>query len=110
MDAFGRSMRKALPVGSPQPSLLEAMHMFAGSTYTSKIMEPGGRLDNLLKQHASDEAIIDEFYLSALTRHPSPEEKAQLLAFLSQRSNRRPEELGRLVWAVISSREFSYNH
>jgi hypothetical protein len=84
--------------------------MFAGSTYTSKIMEPRGRLDALLKQHASDEAIIDAFYLSALTRLPGPEEKTQLLAFLRERSSRRPEELGRLVWAIMSSREFAYNH
>ena len=110
MDAFGRSMRKALPVGTPQPNLLEAMHMFAGSTYTSKITEAGGRLDRLLKKNAPDEEIINDFYLSALARLPAPDEKADLLAFLRQRSARRQQELARLVWAVISSREFAYNH
>jgi hypothetical protein len=110
MDAFGRSMRKALPVGSPQPNLLEAMHMFAGSTYTAKITTPGGRLDQLLKQNASDEKILDDFYLSALSRLPTSDEKTDLLAFLRQRSARRKQELARLAWAVISSREFAYNH
>ena len=84
--------------------------MFAGSTYTSKITEAGGRLDRLLKKNAPDEEIINDFYLSALARLPAPDEKADLLAFLRQRSARRQQELARLVWAVISSREFAYNH
>jgi len=33
MDAFGRSTRKTLPVEAPQPNLLAALHMVAGSTY-----------------------------------------------------------------------------
>jgi hypothetical protein len=110
MDSFGRSMRKALPIGPPKTNLLEAMHMLAGSTYNAKITQEGGRLDRLLKNNVSDEQIIDEFYLAALTRLPRPEENARLLDFMGQRSMRRQETLAGLVWAVISSREFAYNH
>ena len=110
MDAFGRSMRKVLPVGPPQPNLLEELHMLAGPTYTSKISREGGRLDRLVKKGASDEQIIEEFYLAALTRLSTPREKAELLKFLDQRSSRRQETLAGLVWAIISSREFAYNH
>jgi hypothetical protein len=110
MDAFGRSMRNALPVGPPQPNLLEALDMLAGPAYTSKISQEGGRLDRLLKQGASDEQIMEEFYLAALTRMPTPREKAELLKFLAQWSARRQETLAGLVWAIVSSREFAYNH
>jgi len=110
MDAYGRSMRKNLPVGPPKPNLLEALHMLAGPTFTSKISEDGGRLDRLEKKGASDEEIIDEFYLAALTRLPTPPEKTALLEFLALRSSRRQETLAGFVWAVISSREFVYNH
>jgi hypothetical protein len=110
MDAYGRSMRKALPTGHPQPNLLEAMDMIAGSAYTSMITEAGGRLDLLLKSGASDEQIIDEFYLAAVARPPLPEEKAALLNFLRQRTSHREEALANLEWAIISSREFAYNH
>ena len=110
MDVFGRSMRRTTPAGPPEPNLLEAMHMLAGPTYTSKIIADGGRLSRLIKGGASDEKSIDEFYLAALGRVPTPEEKADLLAFLANKSLPRQEKLARLVWAVISSREFAYNH
>ena len=110
MDAFGRSMRKMPVLGNPEPTLGQALHMWAGSTYTSKITTEGGRLDRLLKMGASDESIIEEFYLSALMRFPTPGERADLLEFMRQRTSRREEVLGGFVWALISSREFAYNH
>jgi hypothetical protein len=110
MDAFGRSMRNTLPLGPPKPNLLEALDMLAGPTYTNKISQEGGRLDQLLKKGASDEEIIDEFYLAALTRHPTPREKDKLLDFLGQKPTLRQQTLARFVWAILNSREFAYNH
>ena len=43
-------------------------------------------------------------------RPPTTEEKSELLKFLAQRSSRREETLAGLVWAIINSREFAYNH
>jgi uncharacterized protein DUF1549/uncharacterized protein DUF1553/Big-like domain-containing protein len=110
MDDFGRSTRRALPAGSPQPSLLEALHMMSGPAYNAKVTSEGGRLSGLLKKGASDEEILEEFYVAALMRPPTKEEKSELLRFLSERSSRREETLAGLVWAVLNSREFAYNH
>jgi len=110
MDDFGRSMRRALPTGSPQPNLLEALHRMAGPAYNSKISHDGGRLSRLLEKNASDEQILDEFYLAALTRPVTVDEKSELLKFLAERTSRRQEALAGLVWAVVNSREFAYNH
>ena len=84
-------MRQSLPVGTPQPNLLEALDMMAGADYTSKITQAGGRLDDMIKSHASDAQIVDAFYLAGLTRLPLPGEKQKLLDFLSQRASDRPE-------------------
>jgi hypothetical protein len=110
LDAFGRSMRNSLPAGHPEPNLPQALHMFAGPTYTNKISQKGGRLDQLIEKGASDEEIIVEFYLAALSRLPEQDEKQELLRVLGQRSARRAETLDRLIWAILSSREFAYNH
>ena len=110
LDAYGRSMRKTPASGNPAPSLGQTLHMWAGPTYTSKISQKGGRLDRLLKQDASDQEMIQEFYLAALARFPTAQERADLLEFLRQRSSRRQETLEGFVWALISSREFAYNH
>jgi hypothetical protein len=110
MDDFGRSTRRALPAGTPQPSLLEALHMMAGPAYNLKISREGGRLSKLLKNNALDEEILDEFYVAALMRSPTKDEKSELLRFLAQRSTRREEAMAGLVWAILNSREFAYNH
>ncbi len=110
MDAFGRSTRKTLPVEAPQPNLLAALHMVAGSTYNEKISQEGSRLDRLVKQGSTNEQVIDEYYLAALTRLPTPEEKKELLNFLAQRPARREETLRSLAWAILTTREFAYNH
>lgn len=110
MDNFGRSTRKALPSAAPQPSLLQALHMMAGPAYNEKIVSKEGRLNRLLGKSASDSEILDEFYLAALTRFPTEEEKTDLLKFLSQQSTRRSETFASLVWAVLNSREFAHNH
>jgi hypothetical protein len=110
MDDFGRSTRRALPAGTPQPSLLEALHMMSGPAYNAKVTGEGGRLSGLLKKGSSDEEILDEFYIAALMRPPTTEERSELLKFLSERSPRREETMAGLVWAVLNSREFAYNH
>ncbi len=110
MDAFGRSMRKTPSPGAPQPNLGQALHMLAGSTYTSKISREEGRLATLLKRGAPDGEILEEFYLAALGRRPTQSERQSLLKVLEDRRPRRQTALEGLVWAVISSREFAYNH
>ena len=110
MDVYGRSMRKQAPIGPPEPTLTQALHMWAGQTYTTKIAEKGGRLDKLLAQGASDATIVDEFYLAALTRPPTNDEKSQLLSILSSRAENREQTLQGFVWALLCSGEFATNH
>jgi hypothetical protein len=110
MDAYHRSMRRSLPAGHLQPNLLEATDLIAGSAYTTKLVEPGGRLDLLLKNGASDAQVIDDFYLAALARPPQPEEKEALLSYMQRRQANRQDALANIEWAVINSREFAYNH
>lgn len=110
MDAYGRSMRKTPGSGSPQPALSQALHMFAGTTYTSKLSKPGGRLARLLARDGGADAAIDELYLASLTRFPSAAEKQSLLQALSKQRGGRAATLGNLLWALVSSREFAHNH
>ena len=83
--------------------------MWAGTTYTTKIGELDGRIDHLIKSGASDRDIVQEFYLAALTRNPTPEEMDALQTVIAKRQQRR-QTLEDFVWALINSREFAYNH
>ncbi|MBM3754803.1 MAG: DUF1553 domain-containing protein [Acidobacteria bacterium] len=110
MDAYGRSMRKTPGPGAPQPALSQALHMFAGTTYNSKLSKPDGRLAQLLARGADDGEAVDELYLAALTRLPTAAEKQSVMQALAQQRGGRAASLGNLLWALVSSREFAHNH
>jgi hypothetical protein len=109
LDAYGRPNRQALPAPGNQPNLAQALHMLAGTTYTEKIAQKGGRVDRLVESGVSNDQAIEELYLAALCRLPSERERTDLDALIRRQPTRR-EALEALAWALISSREFAYNH
>jgi len=108
LEVFGRPFRDTLPDRKDNPSLAEGLDMLVGSTYTKSLTGEGSRLDRLLKSGRSDRDIVDELFLAAFARTPTEKEFAGVEALAS----RRPREaaMKTLVWALISSREFAYNH
>ena len=84
-------------------------YLLAGAAYTSKISGKGGRVDTLMKSGASDRPIIENLYLASFSRFPSPEELTAIEEKLRNSSSHR-EAVEDTVWALISSREFAYNH
>ena len=108
MEIHGRYNRANLKA-KIEPTLLQALHSFAGRSFNEKLASEGGRIDNLLKSGASNSETVDQFYLSALSRYPTKEEAEKLAVILTE-SPFRKTTLEDMMWALISSREFSYNH
>ncbi|MDX1981577.1 MAG: DUF1553 domain-containing protein, partial [Bryobacteraceae bacterium] len=109
LELYGRPNRGAIPERDGKPNLGQALHMLAGATYVDRLGAKDSRLERLLRAGASDAAIIEDFYLAALSRFPAKEETAELLGILAARGGREAG-LREFVWALISSREFAENH
>jgi hypothetical protein len=109
LELYGRSNRGAVPERNNKANLSQAMHVLAGATYVDRLSLPTGRLAKLLQSGATDERIVSEFYLAALSRPPAVDEVQELKTILAQRGDRETG-LRELVWALISSREFAENH
>ncbi len=109
LDIHGRHTRSTIRGRDNQPKLEQALHTVAGSTYTTKLSAPGGRIDRLLAAGASNKQIVEEFYLAALTRYPTAREQRLLGKMIREHASRR-QALESLVWGLVSSREFAYNH
>ena len=109
LDIYGRPSRTAVPERKGGASLAQALHMLAGPAYTDKLSGKGGRIDRLLRSAATDREIVEEFYLAALSRFPTPEETGQLVGMIGSWPSRK-QALEDLLWGVIASREFAYNH
>lgn len=111
LDLYGRPVRYTLPDRDTSPSIAQALHVYAGDTYTTKLNTEGGRLDQLLQSGKENGSIIEELYLAALSRFPDENEQRNLEVALSkfEKAEHR-QAVSDLTWALLNSREFAYNH
>jgi hypothetical protein len=96
---------------SNEPSLVQALHLSNGETILSKLASKESRVETLLTSGQPHYQIIEELYLCALSRYPTDNEVAQLLVVLRETPNaERRAAVEDIFWAVMSSREFMFNH
>jgi hypothetical protein len=69
---------------------------------------PGNLLDRVLKL-GDVNAIADELFLSVLTRHPTADERQDVAEALKGVPD-RTAALSEIVWAMLASAEFRFNH
>lgn len=112
LDMFDRPKRDAAKCErSESVSLRQAMHMLVGDTVNEKIKDSSkqGELGRLIRVGKTDEEIVDHFYLASLSRPPEPDELDYCQTVLARAENRR-EGLQNVLWALLSTNEFLYNH
>jgi hypothetical protein len=93
------------------PSMSQALHIANGDTLNQKLKAKNNRIDQLLAAKTTDQALVDDVYLAALSRFPTAEEMKQLVALLSEvKDATRREAIEDLYWGLLSSKEFLFNH
>jgi hypothetical protein len=96
---------------SAMPSMAQVLNISNGDTINQKLQAKGNRIDQLLKADTPDEKIIEELYLSALSRYPTDTETGQLRAALSGAgADTKREVIEDLYWGVLSSKQFLFDH
>lgn len=103
-----------------EPSVTQALHVINGDTINQKLRAPNGVVDSFVKLGVSDEMMINHLYLAALSRPPRNDEVSRLLAVMNEgrdaAMNSREAQAAKrqavedLVWAVLTSKEFLFNH
>lgn len=92
-----------------EPSVAQALHAINGETLNQKLREPGGLIDSLVRHGMADEMAVRHLYLAALGREPRPAEEQRLLAALRESDDRR-QAIEDIAWAILTSKEFMFNH
>lgn len=102
-------------------SLAQSLHLLNASDIKTKLASPQGRAARLAKERTPVAEKVRELYLSAYSRPPRPQELNFAMEYLSppqtgspgqsnSPSTLRPEDLQDLIWALINTKEFLFNH
>lgn len=102
-------------------NLAQSLHLINASDIRGKLAHPNGRAERLAKDPRPAEAKIKELYLLAFAREPQPDELKAALGYLAeprvsaagqkvdaQKAVR--ESFQDLLWAMMSTKEFLFNH
>ena len=102
-------------------SLGQSLHLINASDIRGKLTSPTGRAEKLAKAAGPPEPKIKELYLSAFSREPRPDEMKAALNYLSEpRLNAAGQPVDAqkairdnfqdLIWALMNTKEFLFNH
>lgn len=89
--------------------LNQSLHLANGEAIHQKVVAPTGRLAKLLATQASDDELITELYLAALSRNPTESELTTVKKHIAA-ATARPAALEDLLWTLLNCSEFSYQH
>jgi hypothetical protein len=90
-------------------NLAQALQLINGPTVNDKLRNPKNRVGRLLTQKASEPTMLDELYLTALSRTPAPAEVQVALAHVAKATDKR-KAWEDIQWALINSKEFLFRH
>lgn len=102
-------------------SLAQSLHLMNAADIKSKLAKANGRADRLAKSSAAFEDKVRELYLAAFARSPRDDELKIACEFLAEprsdaagkplaREAAERENLRDLIWALINTKEFLFNH
>jgi len=109
LEVFDRPSRQLICERKNAPTLNQALHLVSADSIQPKLTNPKGNLQKLLTSGRSVEAITEELYLGTLSRLPDADERKLVSEAVSRAGDKR-KGLEDIFWALLSSKEFLYNH
>ncbi|MFM8222569.1 MAG: S-layer protein, partial [Planctomycetaceae bacterium] len=102
-------------------NLQQSLHLINSGEIRGKLAHPGGRAERLAKDTRPVESRIAELYQAAFGRVPTAAELQQASGFLAetrtdaQGAALEPQAAAReawqdLMWAIVNTKEFLFNH
>ncbi len=102
-------------------SLAQSLHLINANDIKAKLSNVNGRAAKLAKSHSSNVEAVRELYAVAFAREPRPEELQAGIEFLAEprldpagqpfdAMKAKQESFQDLIWALINTKEFLFNH
>jgi hypothetical protein len=110
LDLFGRPQRESSCECERRTdlSLPQALNLVNGGVIGDAIGAPDGRIAKLILAGSTDRALVEDLYLAALSRMPTPTELDQAATYLRGGTGRASRAQD-LMWALVNSKAFLFN-
>lgn len=109
LENFGRPPRDTGTEAERNNRITAAQRLhLLNSTHIQRKIEQGPKLQAILRTPGGPRAVIDNLYLTILSRWPTDEERAAVLEHAQGRDPRTTAI--DLTWALLNSTEFLYRH
>lgn len=100
--------------GQPQdagdPTVHQALFLANGDPVQGWLAPSGANLTARAGALNDPKAIAEELYLAVLSRRPTQDERAEVASYLASRGDQKGPALQELVWSLLASTEFRFNH
>lgn len=109
---FGRPQRVSVCEceRGDQPSIAQALALMNSPETVRKIRHRDGMAAKLAASKQSAEAIIEELYLTTLSRFPNSKEQTLMQRAFAESGDNRRAAVEDILWALLNTKEFIYNH
>jgi hypothetical protein len=91
------------------PSMTQVLDLSNGDTINKKLDDKTCRITRWIDAKTEPSQIIDHAYMTAFSRNPTQQERDRLSKIITQSPDRRAA-VEDMLWAVLSSKEFLFNH
>ncbi len=112
LTTFGRNPRDITCEceRSGEPSMVQVLHLSNGDTLNPKLADANNWIARKIAGGLDDESIIKDLFLAALSRQPTDDELAKLLAIRGEYGDDQQTALQDIAWSILTSTEFTFNH
>ena len=111
LDLFGRPARNITCECERQdaPNLGQILHLMNNAGINGRISSKEGRIAKLVASKLPDDKVIEDIYLNVVSRAPDAAEKKRGLKMLAISKNHQ-QTFEDMMWALLNSKEFLFNH
>jgi len=112
LDLFGRPRGDSSCTceRTEEASMIHALHLINAASIGKRLSDPNGTVARLVKTAGiTDKQLVEELILLGLCRYPTEQEKTTVGGHFAKIGN--PQTAAEdILWALLNSREFLFNH
>ncbi len=111
LDVFGRPQRISACECErvSEANLAQALHLLNSDEVQGKLTRGGGRADQLAQDKRPEAEKVEELFLWAFGRKPTPEDFKIALAHIAKHEKNKKVAYENIIWALLNTKEFVFN-